>query len=98
MSETAYKSYEISNKKLLKPILKKIKFLDKVNLPRQNFKKTYVANGIVDIFSSYFIKKNKMLYGSKVMPFITSPTTEVDNINDFKYLEYQVKNFKNFIK
>ena len=54
MSETAYKSYEISNKKLLKPILKKIKFLDKVNLPRQNFKKTYVANGIVNIASSNF--------------------------------------------
>ena len=54
MSETAYKSYEISNKKLLKPILKKIKFLDKVNLPRQNFKKTHVANGIANIASSNF--------------------------------------------
>ena len=91
MSETAYKSFEISDKKLLKPILKKIKFLDKVNLPRQKFKKTYVANGIVDIYSVPFIKKNKMLLGSKVIPFITSPTTEVDNINDFKYLEYQVR-------
>ena len=96
MSETAYKSYEISNKKLLKPILKKIKFLDKVNLPRQNFKKTYVANGIVDIFSTRFIKKNKMLYGSKVIPFVTTPTTEIDNASDFKYLEYQVKKSKNF--
>ena len=33
----------------------------------------------------------KMLLGSKVIPFIVSPTTEVDNINDFKYLEYQVR-------
>ena len=32
MSETAYKAFEISKKELLKPILKKIKFLDKVNL------------------------------------------------------------------
>ena len=91
MSETAYKSFETSDKKLLKPILKKIKFLDKVNLPRQKFKKTYVANGIIDIYSVPFIKKNKMLLGSKVIPFITSPTTDVDNINDFKYLEYQVR-------
>lgn len=90
MSETAYKAFEISKKELLKPILKKIKFLDKVNEPRQKFKKTYVANGIIDIYSVSFIKKKKMLLGSKVIPFITSPTTEVDNINDFKYLEYQV--------
>jgi len=91
MSETAYKAFEISKKELLKPILKKIKFLDKVNEPRQKFKKTYVANGIVDIYSVSFIKKKKMLLGSKVIPFITPPVTEVDDVNNFKYLEYQVK-------
>ncbi len=46
---------------------------------------------MVDIYSVSFVKKNKMLLGSKVIPFIVSPTTEVDNINDFKYLEYQVR-------
>ena len=97
MSETAYKAFEISHKKLLKPIFDKIKFLDKKNLPRQKFKKTYVANGIVDIYSVSFIKKNKMLLGSKVVPFITSPATEVDNINDFKYLEYQVRKNKKIL-
>ena len=91
MSETVYKVFEISDKKLLKPIFSKNKFLDKINLPRQKFKKTYVANGMVDIYSVSFVKKNKMLLGSKVIPFIVSPTTEVDNINDFKYLEYQVR-------
>ena len=91
MSETVYKVFEISDKKLLKPMFSKSKFLDKINLPRQKFKKTYVANGMVDIYSVSFVKKNKMLLGSKVIPFIVSPTTEVDNINDFKYLEYQVR-------
>jgi CMP-N-acetylneuraminic acid synthetase len=91
MSETLYKAFEISNKKLLKPMFGKSKSLDKIHLPRQEFKKTYVANGIIDIYSVSFIKKNKMLLGSKVIPFIVSPTTEVDSINDFKYLEYQVK-------
>ena len=91
MSETAYKTFEISSKKLLKPILKKIKFLDKVNMPRQIFKKTYAANGVIDIYSVPFIKKNRMLLGSKVVPFLTPFTTEVDSINDFKYLEYLVE-------
>ena len=97
MSETAYKAFRISKKKLLKPILKNVKFLDKLNLPRQNFKKTYVANGIIDIYSVSFIKRNKMLLGSNVVPFVTEPVTEVDNINDFKYLEYQVKKSKKFL-
>jgi len=98
MSETAYKAFRISKKKLLKPILKNVKFLDKLNLPRQNFKKTYVANGIIDIYSVSFIKRNKMLLGSNVVPFVTTPVTEVDNINDFKYLEYQVKKSKKFLR
>lgn len=97
MSETAFKAFKISKKKLLKPILENIKFLDKLNLPRQNFKKTYVANGIIDIYSVAFIKRNKMLLGSNVVPFVTKPATEVDNINDFKYLEYQIKKSKNFL-
>ena len=82
---------------LIKVFGDSFKFLDKKNLPRQKFKKTYVANGIIDIYSVSFIKKNKMLLGSKVVPFITSPTTEVDNINDFKYLEYQVRKNKKIL-
>ena len=74
MSETVYKVFKISDKKLLKPMFGKSKFLDKINLPRQKFKKTYVANGMVDIYSASFVKKNKMLLGSKVIPFIVSPS------------------------
>ena len=96
MSETAYKAFQISKSKTLQPLFGKINFLDKLNLPRQNFKKTYVANGIIDIYSVDFIKKNKMLLGSKVFPFITESATEIDNINDFKYLEHQVKRNKKF--
>ena len=59
MSETAYKAYEL--KKSHSP-LKNIKLsIEKINEPRQNFKKTYVANGIIDIFRKKFIKKNKKL-------------------------------------
>ena len=49
MSETAYKSYEVK-KDLLIP-LKNIKLnMEKLNSPRQNFNKTFVANGVIDIF------------------------------------------------
>ena len=54
MPETSYKTLEI-NRGLLKP-LKNIKMsLDQLNAPRQNFKKTYFPNGIIDIYRKKFI-------------------------------------------
>ncbi len=91
MSETAYKAYELK-KNLLSP-LKNIKLsIEKINEPRQNFKKTYVANGIIDIFRKKFIKKNKKLFGNKVLAFRTIQTEEIDNIDQFNYVSYLIKN------
>tara|TARA_B100000902_G_scaffold395204_1_gene453254 strand:- start:531 stop:713 length:183 start_codon:yes stop_codon:yes gene_type:complete len=56
-------------------------------LPRQKFPKTYVANGILDIYRKSFIKKNNKLFGNNVYAYLTKPTIEIDSINDFKLLE-----------
>ncbi len=91
MSETAYKSFEIYKKKQLKPIAN-LKFsLDELNKPRQTFKNTYVANGVIDIYKKKFILKNKKLFGKKVMAYITKRTEEVDNLEQFKYIDYLLK-------
>lgn len=91
MSETAYKSFEISKKKQLKPIAN-LKFsLDDLNKPRQAFKNTYVANGVIDIYRKKFILENKRLYGKKVIAYITKHTEEIDNLNQFNYIEYLLK-------
>ena len=94
MSESAYKMMEINKKGFLDPIAKNKNVRDISNNPRQNFPKTYVPNGYIDILSTKFIIKNKLLHGEKIMPFITPFVQEVDNMSDFEYLKYMLKNGK----
>ena len=87
MSETAYKSVEIVNGQL-KP-LKNLNYdMDKINESRQKFKKTYRPNGLIDIYRKNFVIKQKLLFGKKVKAYKTSYCPEIDNIEDFKYIEF----------
>ena len=90
MSETSYKSVEI-NRGILKP-LKNLKLtLDEINSPRQRFNKTYTPNGVIDIYKKSFILRNKKLFGNNVKGFKTSYTQEIDNKDDFNYIEFLCK-------
>ena len=88
MSETAFKSTIIINKKLY-GAYKKVS-LDSINLPRQKLPKTYKFNGIIDIFKTKNIIQNK-LYGNKTYPFDTGVdfNIEIDTKNDLR----KVKNY-----
>jgi CMP-N,N'-diacetyllegionaminic acid synthase len=87
MPESSYKTFEIK-KNLLTP-LKNLNFsVDKLNNPRQSFPKTFIPNGIIDIYRKEFILKNKILFGSKVKAFITPYSHEIDTIEDLKYVKY----------
>ena len=90
MSESAYKSFEVK-KKLLYP-LKNINFdLNKLNHSRQSFAKTYVGNGVIDLYRKNFILKNKKLFGKKVLAYKTNFTPEIDSLAEFKYISYLLK-------
>ena len=87
MSESSYKSVEINNG-ILRP-LKNLKLnIDDINLPRQAFNKTYTPNGVIDIYRKKFVINNKLLFGKKVKAYETSYSPEIDDIEDFKYIEY----------
>ena len=90
MSETAYKTFEIKEKKLfpLKTINQSFEIL---NNPRQVFPKTYMANGLIDIYRKSYILKKKKLFGSKVRAFITPHTFEIDNLEDFNIIKKQIR-------
>ena len=83
--ETAYKSFELKNK-LLKPLKGVKKTMDDLNNPRQDFSKTYSANGYIDLYRKAFILKNKKLFGNRVMGYITPLTMEIDSIEELKYM------------
>jgi CMP-N,N'-diacetyllegionaminic acid synthase len=94
MPETAYKSFEIKKKNQLKPIANMKLSMEYLNKPRQFFKKTYAANGVIDIYKKDFILKKKKLFGNKVMAFLTKFSEEIDTIDQFKFLKYLLKNNK----
>lgn len=64
--------------------------LDEANRPRQEFKKTYDPNGYVDVYKTSYIIENKKLLGDRVLAYITPSIAEVDMLEEFDFLEYQV--------
>tara|TARA_E500000331_G_C17235521_1_gene704594 strand:+ start:307 stop:1032 length:726 start_codon:yes stop_codon:yes gene_type:complete len=98
MSESAYKTFEISGNGFLQCVGSKSALLDESNKARQQFPETYFANGYVDVLSYDFIKNNQLLHGRKVMPFFTECAYEVDTPDDFEFLEFILSKNPSLIK
>jgi CMP-N,N'-diacetyllegionaminic acid synthase len=81
MPETALKTLFVEEG-VAKPIIKNYTMED-ISKPRQNFQKTYSANGYLDIYKVDIVKK-KSLYGNKVLAYETERTTEIDSPYDLK--------------
>lgn len=96
MSESAYKTFEIASGGQLKRVAAESTELDVANNARQQFPETYVANGYVDVLSTAFIRKRKLIHGEHVLPFITPRVNEVDSPEDFSMLETELKNHPEF--
>jgi CMP-N,N'-diacetyllegionaminic acid synthase len=90
MSESAYKTFEITPDGNLKSVASDGTALDGANDARQQFPDTYHANGYVDVLSSSFIRKTGLIHGDKVKPFVTPSVVEIDTEEDFSHLEYQL--------
>lgn len=95
MPESSYKTLEVSENNELLPLeFLRDREID-VNSPRQLFPKTYFPNGYVDIIKTDYVRNEKKIHGEKCFAYITDVVTEVDTVEDFKYLEYQVENSDN---
>lgn len=57
-------------------------------LPRQLFPLAYEPNSYVDILKSSVVLQSKGLHGTKILPFITSDTGDVDSISEMQYLTF----------
>ncbi len=88
VSESPYKWFLMEDG-LYTPICDKYT-LDDTNKPRQFFPEVYIPNGYVDIFKTDLIKKSNSLFGENILGYITPIGHEIDTIDDFEYLEYQV--------
>lgn len=90
MPESAYKTFEIAQGGQLMRLGSESTALDAANIARQQFPKTYQANGYVDVLSTSFIRKAGLIHGDHVLPFMTPTVVEVDAEEDFAYLEFQL--------
>ena len=94
MSQPSYKMMRIINGKLCS-ILKKDFNLNKLNMPRQLYEKTYIPNGLIDIISSKSFLKNKSTHGKRVIPFVVNQLyVDIDNKLDFEYANFLINKGK----
>jgi len=89
MSQTAYKCFE-KDGDYLTCISSGIRDIESTNRVRQSFPKTYEPNGYVDILKTDFFLKHNKVHGDRVIAFQTNRVSDVDTLEDFDYLEYQV--------
>ncbi len=64
---------------------------EKVNLPRQSFPSVYIPDGYIDILKSSIILETGTLHGDKMLVFESPFCVEVDTLDDFEYLEFQIQ-------
>jgi CMP-N,N'-diacetyllegionaminic acid synthase len=96
MSDTSYKTFEIMKGKL-KIICDGGFDIESTALPRQSFPVTYNPNGYIDIIRTGMIAKG-VIHGNSVKAFITQTTHEIDEIDDFDFLEFMIKKNPDIVK
>jgi N-acylneuraminate cytidylyltransferase len=64
---------------------------EKVNLPRQSFPSVYIPDGYIDVLKSSVILNSGTLHGDKMLVFESPYCVEVDTMDDFEYLEFQIE-------
>ncbi len=93
-SHNSLKDYIIKKNRLCSISEKNGFNIDKVNVPRDNLKKTFIGNGVIDIYKTKNILRGKLL-GNKVYPFITEEFfCDIDSERDFKLAEIIIKKLK----
>lgn len=93
MKNPIEKSFRIENNILITGVDGKSN-IESTNNPRQNFKDYFIGNGYIDILIPEFIRKSKVLYGDKCSAIITEKTLDLDDIDDFQYLNYKLEKEK----
>lgn len=64
---------------------------EKVNLPRQSFPEVYIPDGYIDIVKSSCILERHQLHGNKMLIFESPRCYEIDTVEDFEFLSYQLQ-------
>lgn len=64
---------------------------DFINLPRQSFPTVYIPDGYVDVLKTAFITESRTLHGNRVVGFVSPTCVEVDSVEEFEALEFELQ-------
>ncbi len=64
---------------------------DEANGGRQHFPDVYIPDGYVDVLKSSYIIHNNKLHGRNMKAFESPFCSEIDTMDDFAYLEYDIQ-------
>ncbi|MHA2329179.1 MAG: acylneuraminate cytidylyltransferase family protein [Candidatus Hodarchaeales archaeon] len=91
--ESPLKWFKLNDKGYFEGLLSEDPRPEYYNLPRQNFPSVYIPNGYVDILKTDFVLNSESLHGDRMLGFLTPVVTEADAIEDFHFLEYEIKKY-----
>lgn len=60
------------------------------NLPKESFEQVYIPNGYIDILKTSFLIDHEELHGERMLGFESPVCTEVDSLDEFLYIQYQL--------
>jgi CMP-N,N'-diacetyllegionaminic acid synthase len=60
------------------------------NLPKEAFQQVYIPDGFVDVVKPSFVMNNEEIHGDKMIGFESPICTEVDSVEEFDYIQYQL--------
>ncbi len=91
LAEPAEKQVRIDDKGYLRGLFPNDPRPEYFNLPRQTFPPAFEPNGCVDIVKTDYVLRNNRLLGPRMIGHATGRVTEIDTVEDFDYLEYDLK-------
>ena len=62
--------------------------------PKEGFETVYIPNGYVDILKPSYVMNNPEIYGNSMFGFVSPMVSEVDSIDEFDYIQYQMSREK----
>ena len=60
------------------------------NLPKEAFDDVYIPDGYVDVVKASHVMNEKTIHGNNMIGFQSPVCTEVDYIEEFEYIQYQL--------
>ena len=93
--ESPFKWFDLDDKGYFTPIRPENSELapsrdipENYSLPRQLYKTVYIGDAYVEVLKSSYALNSELLFGDEVLGFICPPTTEIDTIEEFEYIEF----------